>query len=557
MTYNGRVYLYGTDDSAQWALTPDTNNSYGACKSVVVVSSDDMVNWTDHGKVPVARDIEGGATTWATNSWAPAAAHKVINGQEKFFLYFADNAGGIGVLTADSPAGPFTDPLGRALISRSTPNCGANVVPWLFDPAVFIDDDGKAYLYFGGGVGATGTTANNPKSGRCVQLGDDMISIVGTPVEIDAPGLFEDSGIHKYNGVYYYSYCSNFSATNVSTGTIHYMVSDKPLGPFTYVGAILPGPGVFGNGDGGNNHHAIFEKDGRWFITYHTRQVNIAQRLEEGKTGHRDYRSPSITEIFYESTGKIIPLQMERNGVAQTKTMDPYQRIEAETIGWQHGVSTAVTAQPGPMNPSVNMALTKIDSGSWVALGQVDFGDNSVVSLSAEVAGRSGGTVEIRLDRLNGSKVGELTVPAGNGTLWQTVSANLEGVSGTHDVYFVFSGSGTDQLFDIDCWMFAEKSQEGFRVSAVSTGEGGTSKGAVVKIENYTESDVACSVILAVYDSSGKLVGSDVKAITAIAGKSMDVNCAVSGLTADSNRTAKVMVWSADYVPLVDALSLD
>ena len=107
------------------------------------------------------------------NSWAPAAAHKTINGKEKFFLYFADNGSGIGVLTADSPIGPFTDPLGTQLVSRSTP--GASDVTWLFDPAVLVDDDGSGYLYFGGGIPA-GKDAD-PGTARVAKLGADMISL--------------------------------------------------------------------------------------------------------------------------------------------------------------------------------------------------------------------------------------------------------------------------------------------------------------------------------------------------------------------------------------------
>ncbi|NOU98601.1 family 43 glycosylhydrolase [Paenibacillus planticolens] len=450
MEYNGRIYIYMTDDQAQWELTPDTANSYTNCRSVLIISSDDMVNWTDHGKVPVGRQLADGLTTWASNAWAPAAAHKTINGKEKFFLYFADSANGVGVLEADSPIGPFHDPLGKALISRNTPNSDSVKVPWLFDPAVFVDDDGKAYLYYGGGIG--GLDANNPKSARAVQLGDDMISIVGTPQEIDAPRLFEDSGIHKFNGKYYYSYCSNFSGTNGAgyppTGTIAYMVSDSPLGPFKYIGPILPGPGVFGNGDGGNNHHAIFTYKGKWYIIYHTRQVNIAQRLATGKTGNRDYRSPSITQININADGTITPLQMERQGVSQLKTMNPFERIEGETIGWNSGgISTKVISGRGEV---VNMALTNVTNGSWHALGKLAFGSEGAVSFNARIASGVGGTIELHLDSLNGPKVGELIVPAGDGKTFQDYSAKIDTIFGTHDVFFKYVGTETQNLLDID-----------------------------------------------------------------------------------------------------------
>ncbi|GJM75145.1 hypothetical protein HMSSN036_73610 [Paenibacillus macerans] len=120
LVYNGRVYIYMSSDAYEY----DSNgkikaNSFSNLNKVHLISSDDMVNWTDHGVIPVAGS--GGIAKWASGSWAPAAAHKKINGQDKFFLYFANGAGGIGVLTADSPIGPWTDPLGKALVSWSTP----------------------------------------------------------------------------------------------------------------------------------------------------------------------------------------------------------------------------------------------------------------------------------------------------------------------------------------------------------------------------------------------------------------------------------------------------
>ena len=89
----------------------------------------------------------------------------------KFFLYFANSAGGIGVLTSDSPTGPFTDPLGHPLISRETENCGN--VTWLFDPAVLVEEDGSAYLYFGGGI--PGEEFAHPNTARAVQLGRERV----------------------------------------------------------------------------------------------------------------------------------------------------------------------------------------------------------------------------------------------------------------------------------------------------------------------------------------------------------------------------------------------
>ena len=171
MEYNGRIYVYGTNDSQQYEKTPDADNNYSKINTINVYSSADMVNWTDHGAIPVAGSK--GAAKWASNSWAPAACHKTINGKEKFFLYFADNGSGIGVLEADSPTGPWRDPIGKQLISRETPGCSGSEIGWLFDPAVLVDDDGTGYLYFGGIGNTTDKPEDfikNPKCGRVVMI---------------------------------------------------------------------------------------------------------------------------------------------------------------------------------------------------------------------------------------------------------------------------------------------------------------------------------------------------------------------------------------------------
>ena len=231
MVYGDRVYFYMTADVFEYDnMAQLKENSYGKINTIRVISTADMVNFEDHGAIKVGGSK--GAATWAGNSWAPAAAWKNIDGQDKFFLYFADSARGIGVLVADSPTGPFEDPIGGALIDRNVPNCAD--ITWLFDPAVLVDDDGRAYLYFGGGV--PDGKAADPGNARVVELGADMVSLAGDPVKIDVPYLFEDSGIHKYKDKYYYTYCSNWSVDAAGTAKYGFhsaeivsMVSDSPM----------------------------------------------------------------------------------------------------------------------------------------------------------------------------------------------------------------------------------------------------------------------------------------------------------------------------------------
>jgi hypothetical protein len=239
---------------------------------------------TDHG---VALDIAD--VPWAKRQmWAPDAAYK--NGT--YYLYFPvkdkSDIFRMGVATSKSPVGPFK--------AQSSPIAGS----FSIDPAVFEDNDGSHYMYFGGIWGGqlqrwkTGTydstTAQEPSSGEALsakvaKLSADMLSFEG-PVKdvkiLDETGkplmatdhnrrFFEGGWMHKYNGKYYFSY---------STGDTHllaYAVSDNPYGPFTY-------KGVFMNPvQGWTTHHSIIEFKGKWYIFYHDIELSNKTHLRNVK----------------------------------------------------------------------------------------------------------------------------------------------------------------------------------------------------------------------------------------------------------------------------------
>jgi len=391
MVVGDRLYVYMTDDHIYRSNgTPVGDSDYSDCKNVSIISTDDLVNWTDHGAQPVA-GLNGGTgpAKWANNMWAPCAAFKTIDGKEKYFLYFADNASGIGVLTSDTPYGPWTQPSGmNQLISRNTANCQSKNVPWLFDPAVLVDDDGKAYLYFGGGV--DGLDQSDPGSARCVQLGDDMISIVGTPKAINPPYLFEDAGINKVGGKYLYSYCSNWTSNSgPGVANIAYMVSDNPLGPFTYVGRCFDNPGNAGwAGGGGNNHHAIIKYKGKYYILYHTRVLKAAMRADYPViTNNMEVRSACISEIeVNESTSRITNLQssaIKQEGPAQLSNFNPYRTVPGATMAWEKGVTTKYSVIDGK-----SVCTAEMKDGSWMCLSNVAFGDAGAVGFKVRAAGQ-------------------------------------------------------------------------------------------------------------------------------------------------------------------------
>ena len=429
MEYNGRVYVYATNDGTL-AGNNGAKNDYSQINQINVMSSSDMVNWTDHGSINVAGGA--GAAKWARNSWAPTACHKKINGKEKFFLYFANNASGIGVLTSDSPTGPWVDPIGKPLITGQTAGCRG--VTWMFDPAVLVDSDGTGYLYFGGGV-PEGQNSH-PKTARVIKLGNDMISTVGSAQMIDAPYMFEDSGINKVGNTYYYSYCTNWTSGYRDAAKIGYMTSNSPMGPFTYKGICLDNPGEF-FGTTGNNHHSIASLGGKSYIFYHAEWLN-----KQMYGDMKGYRTTHVNEINI-GNGYISNAKGDLKGVKQIKDLNPYVNNEAETIAWQGGVD--VTNHGNNGNTKVEM-----NRGDWVGVSNAAFGAGAK-SLSMNVASRNGAIIKVCTGSQNGPAVGYISVPAtGNNWTFKKVSTNISGLTGTKNLFFVASGDCA-----IDNWQFS------------------------------------------------------------------------------------------------------
>ena len=434
MEYNGRIYVYGTNDSQQYEKTPDADNNYSKINTINVYSSADMVNWTDHGAIPVAGSK--GAAKWASNSWAPAACHKTINGKEKFFLYFADNGSGIGVLEADSPTGPWRDPIGKQLISRETPGCSGSEIGWLFDPAVLVDDDGTGYLYFGG-IGDTTDKPEdfikNPKCGRVVKLADDMVSLAGDPVTIDAPYMFEDSGINKIGDKYYYSYCTNWTDfsgrdENVPTANIAVMESDNPMTGFKFVGCVLKNPGTY-FGASGNNHHCFAEFKGTWYAFYHTKKDTLALGTKgDYRTTYADILNLGENGNFKNKDGSVADTKMTAKGVTAVGTVNPYNTIEAESFAIANQVGTIANseASSNALWNGANYSLYNTEVGSYIGVANVDFGDDGASTVSMKLSDTS--MTEYK----------------------ECVAALNKKVTGEHTVYFVFEK--TNVL--TDSWKF-------------------------------------------------------------------------------------------------------
>ncbi|MBQ9898643.1 MAG: family 43 glycosylhydrolase, partial [Ruminococcus sp.] len=363
--YNGRLYLYGTNDHEQFLKAgPDKDNTYEQIKSLLVFSTDDMVNWVYHGEINV-----GEVAPWITNSWAPSICSRVEDdGLTHFYLYFSNNGLGTGVITSTDPVTGWTDPLGKPLITSSTP--GLSNCPNPFDPGVVIDDNGVGWLSFGAGM-ASGGTDYMPGSARIVQLGEDMVSFASDFAVIPAPYNFEASELNYINGTYVYTYCSDWNDHSekweydcpVPTGcSMVYMTTKTPLDPDSWEmrGECFKNPGVSGF-DYSNNHTHMHKFGGKWYMFYHT----LSLKNGMGITG--SYRSMCVDEIEVdESTVTITPGGGTKKGVSSLVSVDPFTVNPAAQVNNTADTAYGLTDRHAP-------TVISSSDGAWVSVKGVEF----------------------------------------------------------------------------------------------------------------------------------------------------------------------------------------
>ncbi len=430
--YNGRIYVYGTNDHQQYMNTSkDVGNSYEYIRSLVVFSTEDMVNWTYHGEIPV-----GEIAPWIYNSWAPSIVSRVEDdGLTHFYLYFSNSGNGVGVITSTDPVIGWTDPLGKPLVYQGMPdleNC-----PAPFDPGVCIDDNGVGWLAFGGGVPAdAGIHSNVPK---IVRLGEDMLSFDSEFVSIDAPLFFEASELNYINGTYVYTFNNNwaprdgwdYDTAKPNTCSMAYMTSKTPLdsNSWEYRGHYFLNAGETAGLAWSNNHTHLQKFESKWYVFHHTNAVCDLRGYKGG------FRSIGVEELTVnEETLEFDIIQPTLKGPDQLKPLkafDIHPGSEMNTCLEMRFVNTP--------DSSINrVSVISDDDGAWTMLKGVEF----TVSPSSWLATVSGtGTIEVRLDDVNSPAVAAIRFENAES---QTIQSGLiEGiVAGERDVYLVFSHSG-------------------------------------------------------------------------------------------------------------------
>ncbi|MBK5272228.1 MAG: family 43 glycosylhydrolase [Bacteroidia bacterium] len=417
VVHNDTLFLYTGHDEDSATTKGFIMDDY------LCFSTTDMVNWTHHGPV-----FSTPSLGWAAKHNANAA--QVIYRNGKFYYYIspwsalADGGDSIAVGVSDSPYGPFKDALGKPLISPSQTTYSKHL--WEdIDPTVWIDDDGQAYLYWG----------NN--SLYCVKLNKDMISYSGDIMAFDikdksafGPDYEEAPWFFKRNDIYYLLYAAHVPED------IYYATSTSPTGPWKYGGVVMDAKAQGSIG----NHPGIVQYKGNWYFFYMNQDLT---------GGHDKRRSVDVIQFEFNPDGSIPKLLHSKAGITKpVGTLNPFNRVEAETMAWEEGIETEKNNEAG-------MYVTDIDNGDYIKVRNVDF-KSGAKSFEANTASVSGGSIEVRLDSLTGTLLGTCMIKNSGGlNKWATVSAKVKQVKGTHDVFFVFKG-GEGDLFNFNWWKFSK-----------------------------------------------------------------------------------------------------
>ncbi|SIS84956.1 glycoside hydrolase family 43 protein [Belliella pelovolcani] len=277
MVHNDTVYLYVGHDQA-----PPGKDFY-EMHEWLIYSSTDMVNWEERAALNVVETFEwASGDAWAAHTiekdgkfyWFVTVSHKEIHGKA------------IGVAVSDSPIGPWQDAIGAALITNDMTT--DTDISWDdIDPAVFIDDDGQPYLFWGNTIA------------YWAKLKPNMIELDGAIHKIDLPNFTEAIWVHKKKDWYYLSYAYQFPEKTA------YAMSKSITGPWEYKGILNE---VAGNTN--TNHQSIIEYKGKDYFIYHNGSIPTQ--------GGSYRRSVCIDYLYYNPDGTLKRVVMTTEGVEKT-----------------------------------------------------------------------------------------------------------------------------------------------------------------------------------------------------------------------------------------------
>lgn len=434
--YNGRLYVYGTNDHQQYDEGAESN-TYERIKTLVMMSTDDMVNWTYHGLIPV-----GEIAPWIIASWAPSIISKPqTDGSTLFSLYFSNSGWGTGVIQAKSPVGPWISPLNTSLIDGNNETVKGSGS--IFDPGAVIDAGGDAWLSFGN------------SQGWIAKLNPDLHSFAEGPVKLLSPYHFEANELNYINGTYVYTYNNDWSEHTPWTWggekptqcSMNYFTTKTPLitDSWTYGGNYFRNPGDNGMGYT-NNHSHLHKYQGHWYLFYQTNLLEPSL----GSTG--GFRSIYVDEMEVDETNVVLHECIPtKKGVSPIKNLDPYTVQYAATNAATLGILYKQAEEPGHMIATVGTpcitAEAPLEGIIEVRNAAILTGANTLKCLV-----KGSGSITMRLDDRNGADIATISNTDNN---WHEKTVECSGLmNGVHTIYIILNG---DIL--LDTWQLCEGAQ--------------------------------------------------------------------------------------------------
>jgi arabinoxylan arabinofuranohydrolase len=406
--YGDRVYLYGSHDKA---------GSERFCDTILKAWSAPLNNlneWTDHGILLSSRDFGGRADDIPYSDYEFYAPEMVaLNG--KYYLFAQVLGAPCAVAVGDTPVGPF-----KVVSTIKAPaGAPADFGGWsqYFDPGVLVDDDGKIYLYWGGGRSYMAQL--NPENLTEVLSGTYQEDILPR----EAPFEYQEGpSPRKINGLYYLVYARGLD--------LAYATSDKPTGPFAYRGAIVS---QRNGAHGGNIHGGLAQINGQWHVFYHRMTNNTVFS-----------RRACVERITIEADGTIPTV--EQTSLGFEESLNPY-KVTAADIACDFRGGSYVTELDKRTQPLVGNTHGCIVGYKYFDFGAPFPGQQTIFTVQLR-DGAAAGNIEVWLgDPQNGgAQIGTVPVdnpPVGEGW-WREVTIPVRNISGRHAVYLRFTTETPD-----------------------------------------------------------------------------------------------------------------
>lgn len=407
---DGKAYLSASHDKAVGSKEFAMNDWW-------LWSSDDLVNWKLEYTLKPEETYIGKAfdQCWATD---------FVKRNGKYYWYFSEGNQQTGVMVADSPSGPWKDPLGKPLLSAEmTPSNE-------YDMGIVQDEAGEYYIVFG------------VWDYYIAKLNNDMISLAEKPrkITINNPrGPYNLDGknkekptddkpfIHFNNGKFYLSW------------GCFYAMANTVYGPYNYTGSIIEqesfAPGydapTWPSGFKQGRHGSFFKWHNQWYFAY----CDISQ------TGNRYFRDTFISYLHYKQNGEMALIRVDGVGVGE---YNANITIEAEDYFKAVGIVKKEKQSGG-------FVIDQIDNKAFVVYPNIK-GLNGKTNIEFRLLCHKKSILEIRKNAPEGSLLASIELTA-DSNAEETINCDLPILHDTENLCFVFVGKDKS-LLQIDSFSF-------------------------------------------------------------------------------------------------------